>query len=94
MQEKLETYWKKVGGQNLSNEFKDLILKIFSFDGSKRPTIAELKAHPWVNKPFSVKMTRASILERLQEKRSEKTAHMSKEDDKNYRGGPMTELIK
>ena len=94
MNEKLDTYWKKVGGQNLSNEFKDLILRIFSFDGSKRPTIAELKAHPWVNKPFSVKMTRASIMERLQEKRSQKTAHSSKEDDKNYRGGPMTELIR
>merc|ERR1711937_219592 len=33
LQEKLETYWKKVGGQNLSNEFKDLILRMFSYDG-------------------------------------------------------------
>lgn len=36
----LEKYWDKVGGQNLSPEFKDLILQIFSFDGSKRPTLA------------------------------------------------------
>lgn len=36
---KLETYWKKVGGNSLSEEFKDLILKMFSYDGSKRPTI-------------------------------------------------------
>lgn len=29
----LETYWKKTGGQNLSPEFKDLIIKMFSYDG-------------------------------------------------------------
>jgi len=45
---KLEQYWKKVGGQSLSADFKDLILKMFHYDGSKRPTIAELKAHPWL----------------------------------------------
>ena len=67
---------------------------MFSYDGNKRPTIAELKAHPWVNKPFSVKMTRSTIMEKLNDKRSEKTAHMSKEDDKNYRGGDMKELIR
>jgi len=91
---KLETYWKKTGGQGLSDEFKDLILKMFSYDGSKRPTIEELKAHPWINKPFSVKLTRAGIMEKLQAKRSEKTSHMSKEDDKCYRGGDMKELVR
>jgi len=45
---KLEQYWKKVGGQSLSSEFKDLILKMFHYDGSKRPSISELKAHPWL----------------------------------------------
>jgi len=35
----LETYWKKTGGQNLSLEFKDLIIKMFSYDGKKRPSI-------------------------------------------------------
>merc|ERR1712100_520643 len=60
-----EKYWKKVGGNNLSPEFKDLILKMFSYDGNKRPTIEELKAHPWCKKPFSVKMTRGSIMEKL-----------------------------
>ena len=36
---KLDTYWSKVGGQSLSPEFKDLILAMFSYDGSKRPTV-------------------------------------------------------
>ena len=35
----LDTYWRKVNGTNLSSEFKDLILKFFSFNGAERPTI-------------------------------------------------------
>ena len=91
----MDTYWKKVGGNNLSDEFKDLILKMFSYNGNKRPTIAELKAHPWINKPFSVKLTRSFIMDRLNEKRSEKTTHASSRDDeRNYRGGDMKELVR
>jgi len=44
----LDTYWKKTGGQSLSPEFKDLILKMFSYDGKQRPTLEELKNHPWM----------------------------------------------
>jgi serine/threonine protein kinase len=29
----LDTYWRKTGGQNLTPEFKDLIIKMFSYDG-------------------------------------------------------------
>lgn len=47
-QGKTETYWKKVGGQGLSPEFKDLILRIFSYDGNKRPTLEEIKNHKWM----------------------------------------------
>jgi serine/threonine protein kinase len=39
LQGKLEQYWDKVGGKSLSDEFKDLILKMFSYDPSKRPTV-------------------------------------------------------
>ena len=53
MNGQLEKYWDKVGGQNLSPEFKDLILQIFSFDGSKRPTLAQIREHPWLQKPFN-----------------------------------------
>jgi serine/threonine protein kinase len=56
LQGKFEHYWKKVGGQNLSDDFKDLILKIFSYDGKKRPTVEEIKNHPWMKKTYSVKL--------------------------------------
>merc|ERR1712113_1038102 len=42
---KLDTYWKKTGGENLSDDFKDLVLKMFNYNGKKRPTIEELKNH-------------------------------------------------
>ena len=48
LENKLDTYWKKVGGQTLSSEFKDLILQIFSYDPKKRPSIDDIKKHPWM----------------------------------------------
>jgi len=90
-----KTYWKKVGGQGLSEEFKDLMTKIFSHDGKKRPTVEELKNHPWMQKPFSMKMTRQSVIERLQEKRAAKTTDSSREDANSRAiGDPMLELVR
>lgn len=34
-----ETYFEKVNGTNLSDDFKDMIVKLFSFDGKDRYTI-------------------------------------------------------
>ena len=42
------TYWKKVGGNQLSNDFKDLIQKMLNYDSSVRPTVEELKKHPFL----------------------------------------------
>jgi len=43
----LEKYWRKVKGTELSSSFKNLILSIFQADGSKRPTVEQIKKHPW-----------------------------------------------
>jgi serine/threonine protein kinase len=48
LQGKIDTYFQKVNGNNLSPEFKDLILKFFAYDGSNRPTIEQIRAHPWM----------------------------------------------
>jgi hypothetical protein len=34
-----DAYFAKVGGQDLSAEFKDLVLSLFSYDPEKRPTL-------------------------------------------------------
>jgi serine/threonine protein kinase len=45
---KIDTYFQKVNGNNLSAEFKDLILKFFAYDGANRPTIEQIRNHPWM----------------------------------------------
>jgi serine/threonine protein kinase len=77
LQGRFDHYWKKVGGERLSTEFKDLILSMFSYDPTKRPTVAQLKNHPWMKKPYSNKLTKQSLIDMLQDKRSEKTAESS-----------------
>ena len=44
-----DTYWSKVNGHMLSAEFKDLVLKLFSYEGADRPSIDDIRAHPWMN---------------------------------------------
>ena len=72
---KHDKYWRKVGGENLSHDFKDLVTKIFSYEGKSRPTIEDIKKHPWMNDPkFDMKATRSALLKKHLEKKSEKTA--------------------
>lgn len=61
----------------MSNDFKDLIIKMFSYDGAKRPTVEELRNHPWMTKGFDLKQTRSDLVEKLSTLRSEKTADSS-----------------
>ena len=69
------------------------MLKIFSYDGKKRPTIEEIRKHPWMQKPYSVKSARQEIMENLQEKRLAKTAGSSREDN-HSRGDQMLQIVR
>ena len=44
-----QKYWEALGLNNLSDNFKDLFLKMVSYDPSERPSIDEIFAHPWMN---------------------------------------------
>jgi len=50
-----EKFWKifqrKQKKDYFSDDFKNLINALFAFNPSERPSMAELKAHPWYNKP-------------------------------------------
>ena len=87
-----QTYWKKTGGDNLSDEFKDLILRMFSYDGDKRPTLKEIVEHPWVTKDINMKKVQSSLLAELVEKRSNATTAAS-DGKKDNRGPEMNDLI-
>jgi len=66
----IETYFEKVNGTGLSNDFKDMILKLFSYNGKDRYNIEQLKAHPWLNKPgFNKDQVRDMLLAELEAKR-------------------------
>jgi serine/threonine protein kinase len=43
-----QEYWNKVESTYLSAECKDLLQKLLSYDPSERPSIAEIRAHPWM----------------------------------------------
>ena len=59
----VDTYFEKVNGNGLSPDFKDLITRLFSYDGSKRYTVEELKTHPWLNAPgYDKETTRANLI--------------------------------
>ena len=88
-----ETYWKKTGGEKLSNEFKDLILKIFSYDGSKRPTLQEIVDHPWMKVDCNVKKVQAALLAELTERRTVNTSATSGGKDTANRGPKLEDLI-
>ena len=66
---------------------------MFSYDGKKRPSIDEIRAHPWMQKPFDMKTIRSDLLSELSEKRSAVTADTSR-DDVNSRGDQMLDLVK
>lgn len=66
---------------------------MFSYDGSKRPTVEELKKHPWMQKPIDIKKARNNIMDKLHEIRSAKTADSSRESASS-RGDPMLELVR
>merc|ERR1712071_281282 len=75
--------------------FKDLILSIFSYDGKKRPTLEQIRNHPWLQKNVAHKTTRQNILEKLQELRSNKTADTSEKAVAGSRGdNDMLELVR
>lgn len=58
-----ELYFSKTNGKNLSLEFKDLVLALFSYDAAKRPTIDQIRSHPWLNKPgFSMEAARSTLI--------------------------------
>ena len=41
-------YWKKVERTYLSADCRDLLQRMLSYDPAERPSIEEIRAHPWM----------------------------------------------
>jgi serine/threonine protein kinase len=41
-------YWKKVESTYLSADCRDLLQRMLSYDPAERPSIEEIRAHPWM----------------------------------------------
>ena len=52
MKKDYDHYWRARGEDTLSEEFKDLFLKMVSYDPSSRLTIKEIKEHKWFKVPL------------------------------------------
>ena len=57
-----ETYWNKVGGGSLSDQFKNLMIHMFQYTPSNRLTINEIRNHPWMQNKFDINKVRSRLL--------------------------------
>lgn len=65
-----QKYFTKIKGDNLSDEFKDLIVRMLAYEGSSRPTLQEIKKHPWFTQPYDKKKVRDELAGKYQEFKS------------------------
>ena len=48
-EEKNDEFWAKLDPESkFSDDFKNLVLSMLSYDPEKRPTAQEIKEHPWM----------------------------------------------
>jgi serine/threonine protein kinase len=50
MRERYQEYWELNNHMELSAEFMALVMSMMSYDPNKRPTIEEIRDHPWMTK--------------------------------------------
>jgi serine/threonine protein kinase len=56
---------------------------MLSPDPEKRPTVEELKNHPWMKEPIDIKKTRDAIVSKLKNNKFEKTTADSESIEHN-----------
>ena len=64
-----ESYFAKIKGDEISHDFKDLFLGLVSYRGEYRPTLSEIREHPWMKSDsFDYEDTRQRLLLTLNQK--------------------------
>lgn len=62
--EKYEEYWNLTKDFDISDDFKDLTMKMLSYNPANRPSIEEIKDHPWM-KSFNNTKGKNEIITKL-----------------------------
>lgn len=58
-------YFNKVQANQYSVEFKDLFLRMVSYDEQSRISLEEIKSHPWMTKPFNEQHAKIELMKRF-----------------------------
>lgn len=80
----LEAYWKKTGVKQVSWEFKDLIMKMLSPNGSERPSFEQIREHPWMKKDLDLKQTRQALIDRSIELNCKQSSTSTSTEDDSH----------
>ena len=48
MSKNYDQYWQKTGSEHLSQELKELLTKMLSYNPYERPSISQVINHPWM----------------------------------------------
>jgi len=70
-------YWEKVQGAYLSDECKDLLQRLLSYDPAQRPSIEEVLNHPWMAGPAEEE-AKAQIVAMIQQAKDETAQQRAK----------------
>jgi len=46
--ERVKRYWDAVGADATTDEFKDLFSRMVAYKASTRPSLKEIRNHPWM----------------------------------------------
>ena len=88
---RIEHYWTKVNGGTLSQAFKDLVLKLFSYDGDQRPTTEQIRNSAWMNdSSYDKEATRQLLMTELARKNGLKAAARAQTLPPISRGSAVT----
>lgn len=55
-------YWKAVRGSDLSDDFKDLLIRMLNNDPAKRPSLEKLENHEWMKSPIKTEKIRSQLI--------------------------------
>ena len=77
---KIDEYWSTIAqfikvSESFSPEFKDLFIKCVSHDPANRPSISEIRQHPWMQIPH---ISRDQAVEQLKARKAENKTAMEK----------------